>query len=102
MPRRDDSVDWSKPMEPGPVRFPTRDEALADSRRLEWFDAHVLPFPLDRIIIVAKPRENKRGWFIARVKWDGTAWADPDARDVRYSAASVTHWHEDTLGTPLA
>ena len=28
------TVDWEKrPMEPGPVRFPTREEAMADSRR---------------------------------------------------------------------
>lgn len=103
--QRSTTVDWSEGVKPPkPVRWPTRAEAMADGRVTAWMPVSKVPPPLDRPIIIASPREVSGGYYIARARWNPAwrAWCDPDASTVKYSAKTVTHWREDTVGSPLS
>lgn len=67
----------------------SRDEALADGRRLGWHPIDTAP--IDRTVIITRPLTENQ-WLIRRC----TA-----APHYIYGFAA-THWHEDTMGTPLA
>jgi hypothetical protein len=87
------TVDWSKGVtEPGPVRAPTYEEAMADSRKLLWHPIGTLPE--DRIVIVARQLRNNDRWTIDRFHP-----GDPLPPLVG-AVERATHWAEDSLGTP--
>lgn len=86
------AVDWKRPMEPGPVRLPTREEIMADSRRARW--QPIATIPDNRIVIVARQLRNNDRWTIDRFHP-----GDPLPPLVG-AVERATHWAEDILGTP--
>lgn len=90
---RVNKVDWSEGItEPGPVRLPTREEALADSRRLRWHRMDT--FPADRVVLITRKLRNNDRWTLDRYQP-----GDPLPPLVG-AVERATHWAEDTLGTP--
>ena len=84
--------DWEhKAMEPGPVRLPTREEAMADSRRLRWQPIDTLP--TDRATLIT--RDSAAGWLVERHHH-----CPPNPRRPYVYGQPATHWAEDSIGHP--
>lgn len=85
---------------PGAVRFPTREEILADSRVSAWHGIDSMP--LDRTVIIARrphsEGEAKRfSLLMTRVEPGTFRKGDKPCLGAWYA----THWREDTVGIPV-
>jgi hypothetical protein len=83
-------VDWSAPVLPSPVRLPTREEMLADSRCALWRTIDSLPH--DRPVLIT--RQTATGvWLLERYA--------PQLMDPFIHGRAATHWCEDIVGQPV-
>lgn len=95
-PKTSTAVDWEKPFEAAhPIRMPTREELLEDSRRGKWQPWPTEQGKFDQAVIITRPirlDHPELGWLLSRLQ-PGEA---PFIHGLR-----ATHWCEDTLGTPV-
>lgn len=83
----------------GPIRLPTRDEIMADSRRSRW--QPIATVPADREVVIGCYRrvdiggELKRVWYMRQV-------LPGEGGDMVVFQHAATHWAEDVCGAPVA
>lgn len=86
--------------QPGAVRFPTREEILADARRAKWRPIDTIPE--DRTVLIGCFRKVAvQGLGIVQMWY--MRHADPKVgAELVLFGTPATHWAEDEMGSPIS